>query len=37
MFEMVCADHKGLPKAQIKKYRAQRRAEKVKAKAKGKG
>jgi hypothetical protein len=34
---MVCADHKNLPKAQIKKYRAQRRAEKAKGKAKGKG
>jgi hypothetical protein len=27
---MVCGDHKGLPKAQIKKYRAQRRAEREK-------
>jgi hypothetical protein len=37
VFGMVCSDHKGLPKAQIKKYRAQRRAEKAKAKAKAKG
>jgi hypothetical protein len=36
VFGMVCSDHKGLPKAQIKKYRAQRRAEKEKGKAKGK-
>lgn len=33
VFGMVCGDHKGLPKAQIKKYREQRRAEKEKAKA----
>jgi hypothetical protein len=33
---MVCGEHKGLPKAQIKKYRAQRRAEREKAKAKAK-
>ena len=32
VFGMVCSDHKGLPKAQIKKYRAQRRAEREKAK-----
>jgi hypothetical protein len=31
---MVCADHKGLPKAQIKKYRAQRKADKAKTKGK---
>lgn len=35
VFGMVCSDHKGLPKAQIKKYRAQRRAEKAKSKSKG--
>jgi hypothetical protein len=34
VFGMVCGDHKGLPKAQIKKYRAQRRAEKDKSKSK---
>jgi hypothetical protein len=34
VFGMVCGDHKGLPKAQIKKYRAARRAEREKAKAK---
>jgi hypothetical protein len=34
VFGMVCGDHKGLPKAQIKKYRAQRRAERDKAKGK---
>jgi hypothetical protein len=28
VFGMVCSDHKGLPKAQIKKFRAARRAEK---------
>jgi hypothetical protein len=36
VFGMVCGEHKGLPKAQIKKYRAQRRAEREKAKAKAK-
>lgn len=36
VFGMVCADHKGLPKAQIAKYRAQRRAAKDKGKAKKK-
>jgi hypothetical protein len=34
VFGMVCGDHKGLPKTQIKKYRAQRRSEREKAKAK---
>jgi hypothetical protein len=34
VFGMVCGDHKNLPKAQIKKFRAQRKAEKVKAKSK---
>jgi hypothetical protein len=29
VFGMVCADHKGLPKATIKKYREQRRARKA--------
>ena len=28
VFGMVCSKHKGLPKAQIKKYREQRRAKK---------
>ena len=28
VFGMVCAEHKGLPKAQIKKYRAERREAK---------
>ena len=28
VFGMVCAEHKGVPKAQIKKYREQRRARK---------
>ncbi|HVV49534.1 MAG TPA: hypothetical protein VHO06_07740 [Polyangia bacterium] len=32
VFGMVCAKHKGLPKADIKKYREQRRAAKAKAK-----
>ena len=32
VFGMVCAKHKDLPKAEIKKYREQRRAAKVKAK-----
>jgi hypothetical protein len=32
VFGMVCAKHKDLPKAQIKKYRADRRASKVKGK-----
>jgi hypothetical protein len=35
VFGMVCAKHKDLPKAKIKKYREQRRAEKLKAKGKG--
>jgi hypothetical protein len=30
IFGMVCADHKGLPKAKIKKYRMQRRVAKAK-------
>ena len=34
VFGMVCAKHKGLPKADIKKFREQRRAQKAKAKAK---
>lgn len=34
VFGMVCGDHKDLPKSQIKKFRAQRRAEKVKARGK---
>ncbi len=33
VFGMVCAKHKDLPKADIKKYREQRRAQKAKAKA----
>jgi hypothetical protein len=37
VFGMVCSKHKDLPKADIKKYREQRRAEKAKGKAKGKG
>jgi len=37
VFGMVCSEHKNLPKAQIKKYRAQRRAEKDKAAGKAKG
>jgi hypothetical protein len=32
VFGMVCAKHKGVPKAQIKKYREARRAKKIKAK-----
>ena len=32
VFGMVCAKHKDLPKAQIKKYREARRAKKTKAK-----
>jgi hypothetical protein len=36
VFGMVCSKHKDLPKADIKKYREQRRAQKTKAKAKGK-
>lgn len=32
VFGMVCRDHKNVPKAKIKKYRAERRAEKEKAK-----
>lgn len=34
VFGMVCSDHRALPKAKIKKYRADRRAEKEKAKTK---
>jgi hypothetical protein len=34
VFGMVCAKHKDLPKADIKKYREQRRAKKAKAGAK---
>ena len=34
VFGMLCRDHKGLPKGQIKKFREQRRAEREKAKAK---
>ncbi len=33
VFGMVCGDHKGLPKGQIKKFREQRRAEREKAKS----
>jgi hypothetical protein len=33
VFGMVCSQHKDLPKAQIKKYREARRAQKVKGKA----
>jgi len=33
VFGMVCAEHKGLPKAKIKKYREARRAKKLKAAA----
>ena len=33
VFGMVCAEHKGVSKAQIKKYREQRRARKAGAKA----
>jgi hypothetical protein len=29
---MVCSEHKNLPKSKIKKFRADRRAEKAKAK-----
>jgi hypothetical protein len=36
VFGMVCADHKDLPKAEIKKYREQRRAEKANGDAQGK-
>ena len=32
VFGMVCAKHKGVPKAQIKKYREARRAKKLKTK-----
>jgi hypothetical protein len=35
VFGMVCAKHKDMPKAQIKKYREQRRADKLKGKAAG--
>jgi hypothetical protein len=34
VFGMVCAKHKDLPKAAIKKYREQRRAKKLKKQAK---
>jgi hypothetical protein len=37
VFGMVCAKHKDLPKAEIKKYREQRRAQKVKGKGRAKG
>lgn len=33
VFGMVCADHKGIAKAKIKKYRERRRAKKLKAAA----
>jgi hypothetical protein len=33
VFGMVCSDHKGLPKAKIKKYREARRAKKLKSAA----
>jgi hypothetical protein len=36
VFGMVCSKHKDLPKAEIKKYREARRAQKVKGKSKGK-
>ena len=36
VFGMVCAQHKDVPKAKIKEYRAARRAAKAKAKAKKK-
>lgn len=36
VFGMVCSKHKDLPKAEIKKYREQRRLQKMKAKRKGK-
>jgi hypothetical protein len=35
VFGMVCSKHKDLPKAEIKKFREARRAQKVKGKAKG--
>ena len=35
VFGMVCAKHKDLPKADIKKYREARKAQKAKAKKKG--
>jgi hypothetical protein len=34
VFGMVCSQHKGLPKATIKKYREQRRAKKLSGKKK---
>lgn len=37
VFGMMCGEHKDLPKATIKKYREQRKAEKAKMKAKEKG
>ena len=36
VFGMLCSEHKGLPKAKVKKYRADRRAEREKAKEKAK-
>jgi hypothetical protein len=36
VFGMVCSKHKDLPKAEIKKYREQRREKKLKAKSKAK-
>ena len=36
VFGMVCSKHKDLPKAEIKKYREQRRAQKTKAQGKNK-
>lgn len=36
VFGMVCGDHKDVPKSKIKKYRADRRAEREKEKAKAK-
>jgi hypothetical protein len=37
VFGMVCGDHRNVPKAQIKKYRAQRKAEKTKTAGKAAG
>lgn len=34
VFGMVCAEHRNVPKAQIKKYREQRRAQKLEGKGK---
>jgi hypothetical protein len=36
VFGMVCSKHKDLPKGEIKKFREARRAQKMKAKKKGK-